>query len=76
MLNGTLVKTVDGKVAVEVDTKEIKGALLNVVAVVASHVGTIKEAAVLSVDNVQTQVVAGLLVQIITVHTSVCLLSC
>lgn len=56
------MKTVDGKVAVEVDIKEIKVALLNVVAVVASHVGTMKEAAVLSVDNIETQVVAGLVV--------------
>jgi hypothetical protein len=65
----TTVKVVNGKVTVEVDTKELADTVLTVVAVVADHVEDIKNAALVSVDNVQAQVVATLLVQILTVRT-------
>jgi hypothetical protein len=61
-----LVQVVDGKVAVEVNTKELKVAILNVLAVVASHVENIKQGAIASVNNVQAEVVGNLLVQIIS----------
>jgi len=62
------VQVVDGKIKVEVDTNELKDALTNVVAVVTSHVEDIKDAAVLSVGNIETLVVGEILVDIITVR--------
>jgi len=62
-----VVNAVNGKVSAEVDTKEIKSSILNVVAVVASFTGKIQKSATESVENVQAQVVAKLLYQIIAV---------
>ena len=67
--NSETVQSVEVKASVQIDSNQVKGAIFNVAAVISSNVAAIKESVGASVNNVRAQVVAVLVVQILSVRT-------